>query len=71
MINNTYCFIRYIYQLPHTIHGFTVSDHDGNANIYINANIPTHRKHAAVQHELRHISRGDFYNDIPIHDIEQ
>ncbi len=55
-----YC-IRYI-NLPVTTKGMTVQDGDGFYNIYINANLSAYAQKEAIQHELRHVQRGDFDN---------
>lgn len=57
---NEYC-IRYI-DLPATTKGMTVQDEDGFYNIYINATLSVDAQMKAIQHELRHVQRGDFDN---------
>ena len=52
-------YIRII-DLPSTVHGVTVRDEDGNYNIYINSSLSADARKRAIEHELKHISRGDF-----------
>lgn len=46
--------------LPTTIRGYTIRDHNGDYNIYINARMTTERQMETYMHELRHIREGDF-----------
>jgi len=46
--------------LPHTVHGITVQDEDGDYNIYINARLTHEKQQEAMQHELKHIESNDF-----------
>lgn len=46
--------------LPTTIRGYTIRDHNGDYNIYINARMTTERQIEAYRHELKHIRNGDF-----------
>ncbi len=57
--------------LPCGINGVTILDEDGNYNIYINARLSYYGQHEAYQHELKHIQRDDFYNNLPIQEVEQ
>ncbi|MBE6891826.1 MAG: ImmA/IrrE family metallo-endopeptidase [Ruminococcaceae bacterium] len=52
-------YIRII-DLPSTVHGVTVRDEDGNYNIYINSSLSADARKRAIEHELKHINRGDF-----------
>ena len=52
-------YIRII-DLPSTVHGVTVRDEDGNYNIYINSSLSADARQRAIEHELKHINRGDF-----------
>lgn len=62
-------FIR-ILDLPSTIRGVTVRDSDGNYNIYINSSLAEDVRKKAIDHELRHIERGDFDSCADIDDLE-
>lgn len=49
----------------------TVSvDEDGYASIFINEQLAPEARKRAFMHELRHIRRGDMYNDHTIEDVE-
>lgn len=52
-------YIRII-DLPSTVHGVTVRDEDGNYNIYINSSLSADARKRAIEHELKHVERGDF-----------
>ena len=54
---NEFC-VRMV-PLPAEVHGITVFDVDGFANIYINANDSRDVQHAALKHELKHLRKGD------------
>ena len=58
-------FIRGV-QLPPTVKGVTVTDADGNYNVYINLLLSDEAKHIAVHHELIHIKKHHFENFDPV-----
>lgn len=58
-------FIRGV-ELPPTIRGVTVTDSDGNYNVYINLLLSDEAKHKAVNHELIHIKNNHFENFDPV-----
>ena len=62
-------YVRII-KLPSTIQGVTVKDENGNYNIYINSSLAEDVKKHALEHELKHIERGDFDSFADISDIE-
>jgi len=62
-------YVRII-DLPSTIHGVTVRDEDGNYNIYINSSLCEDARRRAIEHELKHIERGDFDSLSDISDLE-
>ena len=63
-------FVR-LQNLPWKVNGFTILDADGDYNVYINARLSQDGQRKAYRHELRHIRRGDFYNDLPIRKAEE
>lgn len=62
-------FIR-ILDLPSTVRGVTVRDSDGNYNIYINSSLAEDARKRAIDHELKHIERGDFDSFSSIEELE-
>ena len=68
MINLDYC-VRFI-DLPLTTKGVTVEDANGFFNIYINENLSVEQQQQALEHEMRHICRGDFDNEKSLWDAE-
>lgn len=55
-------FIREI-KMPLTIRAFTLTDSNGDYNIYINNNLSEEAKRKSLSHEKRHIENNDFYCD--------
>lgn len=56
--------------LPCTIKGFVALDEDGFANIYVNSKLTREEQSKAALHELRHVARDDFYNNMDIWSVE-
>lgn len=63
-------FVR-LRDMPVKINGMTILDAEGNYNVYINSRLSCDDQRKAYQHEMRHIRRDDFYNDLPIQEAEQ
>lgn len=56
--------------LPIGVNGFVRKDSDDNYNVYINAKLPMSVQQSVLRHEIEHIERGDYWNDIEITDVE-
>lgn len=56
-------FVRYI-EFPMTVKGVTIPNDDGTFDIYINDLLCDCAKEECLRHELRHIMKDHFYNDI-------
>lgn len=56
--------------LPPSIGGMVTPNDDVTFNIYINARLAIDQQQKAMKHELEHIERDDFYNDLPISEVE-
>ena len=67
-INQDY-FVHYV-EFPKTVRGVTIPLADGSFDIYINSVLSPEEQKAAFDHELRHISRGHFYNEKPVRENE-
>lgn len=63
-------YIIRLVTLPTTVRGFVTVDSDGNPNIYINARLTEEERQRTYLHEVKHITRGDLNNDLPIQMIE-
>lgn len=63
-------FVR-LRDMPVKINGMTILDAEGNYNVYINSRLSCDDQRKAYQHEMRHIRRDDFYNDLPIQEAEE
>lgn len=63
-------FIRYM-NLPHYVKGQVLLDENGDYNVYINNNYGIEVQQQTLEHELNHIKKQDFYNALPIRDIER
>jgi Zn-dependent peptidase ImmA (M78 family) len=61
----------YLIKLPPTIHGAVREDENGFPSIYINDDLSPQAQKAAFLHEMRHILRGDLYNDLTIEEAER
>ena len=53
-------------ELPPTVRGVTVTDPDGNYNVYINLLLSDSARKRAVNHELIHIRKNHFENYDPV-----
>ena len=47
-------------KMPLTIRAFTLPDANGDYNIYVNESLSEEAKIKSLEHEKRHIERGDF-----------
>ena len=56
-------YIRFI-ELPEHINGVTLPNEDGSFDIYINSRLCFERQQEAIKHELEHIKKDHFYDDI-------
>lgn len=59
-----------IIHLPGAIHAAVRLSEDEFPNIYINDSLSPEAQKKAFLHEIRHIERGDFFNELPIDEIE-
>ena len=57
-------------KLPSTVRGMTVTDSDGNYNIYINKNLSYEMQREAYQHEMAHIEEDDFSSNSSVAVLE-
>ena len=57
-MTSEYC-VRLI-DLPYGVHGCVSEDADGFYSVYVNARDSRERQYKALDHEKRHIERGDF-----------
>ena len=56
--------------LPMTIRGVTVTDDEGDYNIYINSSLTPDQRKLVLKHEMTHIERNDFDSFSDIFEIE-
>ncbi len=70
MIDESAYRVYYIKFPTGDIYGATMLSPDGFANIYINDDLSPQQKRKTLKHELRHVERDDFYNNLPIEYIE-
>ena len=57
--------------MPLTIRAFTLPDANGDYNIYVNESLSEEAKMKSLEHEKRHIERGDFQKNTLARIIEQ
>ena len=60
----------YMMPFPGDIMGAVRVDAEGFPSIYINDKLSPAAKKRALLHELRHIERDDFYNNLTIDEVE-
>lgn len=60
--------VRFI-DLP--VPGMTVTDPNGDFNMYINARLSAEGRKKVYKHEMNHINKDHFSDDRPISDIEK
>jgi Zn-dependent peptidase ImmA (M78 family) len=60
----------YMMPFPGDIMGAVRVDAEGFPSIYINDALSPEAKKRAFLHELLHIQRNDFYNNLPIEEVE-
>lgn len=60
----------YKVNLPGDIHGAIRLDENGFASIYINDSLSPAASQRTLTHELRHLRRGDFTNELSIWECE-
>jgi hypothetical protein len=53
------------------VRGLTVTDPDGNYNVYINRNLAYEMQAKTFLHENKHIKNNDLYSDGPVAALEQ
>jgi len=63
-------FIRLI-DLPVTVRGLTITDSDGNYNVYINQNMAYEMQSRIFLHENNHIKNNDLHSNHPVTVLEQ
>ena len=68
-LENADYFVRLV-DLPYGVGGCVTPNDDGTFSVYINARCSTGKQRESYKHELRHIERNDFYNGMPIEQIE-
>lgn len=70
MIDEGDFIVRLIDHKDTSIRGATFVDENGFASIYINARVSRVQQRKTQKHELNHIAKDDFYNQVPIDDAE-
>ena len=54
----------------YNVGGMVTPNPDGSFSIYINSNLSQERQKEALEHELEHIEDNDFYNGVPVEEID-
>lgn len=71
LIENADYFVRVEnVPFPATIGGLVTPNDDGTHTIIINARRSIEAQRESFRHELRHIARDDFHNDLSIEEVE-
>lgn len=66
--NNEYA-VR-LMDMPYTVKAIVAMDEEGFNNIYVNSRLSQEEQFKAALHELNHVARDDFYNDMDIRSVE-
>ena len=66
---NHFVVVRLV-NLPWGVHGCVSPNDDGTFNVYLNARETREGNREAYLHEVGHIIRGDFWNGLPIEEVE-
>lgn len=56
--------------LPYAVKGFVALDEDGFANIYVNSRLSREEQRKTVRHEINHLAKDDFFNNVDIMNAE-
>lgn len=56
--------------LPLSVRAFTLTDEQGDYNVYLNCALSFEQQKKSLQHERRHIENGDFNKELPVSVIE-
>lgn len=70
LLENADYFVRLVPFPPGKIDGCVTPNDDGTFSIYIDANAPREKQIKALNHEVEHLERDDFYTEAPIECIE-
>ena len=62
--------IRYVENLPSTVHCFVAEDGAGFFNIYVNANLTHDKIMVSVEHELEHMENNDTRSESSADQVE-
>lgn len=57
--------------MPIRMKGVTLLDESGDYNVYINSRLSADSQREVLNHEMLHIRRDDFYNDLTIREAEK
>lgn len=57
--------------MPTKMKGVTLLDESGDYNVYINSRLSADSQREVLNHEMLHIRRDDFYNDLTIREAEK
>lgn len=52
------------FPMPDKVRGFVTPNDDGTFSIYINSNLSDALQKKALEHELKHIAKDHFYDEI-------
>ena len=63
-------YVRMI-PLPDKVRDCTIPNDDATFDVYVNSRLPEEWQEKALQHELRHIRMGHFYNSDPVEQNER
>jgi len=68
-LENADYFVRLV-DMPTTVGGFVSPNEDGTYNVFLNSRRSVEQNIETYFHEWEHIEDDDFYNDLPIEEVE-
>lgn len=63
-------YFIYYRNMPPKIYAFVTPNEDGTFSVYLDPRRSYRQRMNDLNHELRHIVNGDFYNGLPINSVE-
>lgn len=70
LLENADYFIRYM-EMPSGIYACVTPNDDGTFSVYLDPRRSHDQQLADCSHEIRHIANDDFYNGLPIQEVEK
>ena len=70
LLENADYFVRYM-KMPKGIYACVTPNDDGTFSVYLDPRRSHDQQLADYRHEVRHIANDDFYNGLPLQEVER